>query len=136
MKAAVFLDVPCVCREEERGAWREEAIRTVAAANVAWAAAERLKRMGAAAARHLARAYRVPIVAPAQALLVTQAFDDLVVDVRTVETKIPPACRADISLLENREVADAILVRRFGVLPGPGRWVRTAMEACARAALR
>lgn len=132
MRPLLFQDVPCVTRTKERGAWREEAIRSVAAANVAWAAAERLARIGAASARHLARAYRVPIVAPAQAVLVAQAFDDLVEDVRKAEAKIPANCLADSSLLQKPDVADVIVRRGFGCLPGPGRWVRTAMEACAR----
>lgn len=46
MRPLLFQDVPCVTRTKERGAWREEAIRSVAAANVAWAAAERLARIG------------------------------------------------------------------------------------------
>lgn len=132
IRSLLFHDVPCVTRTKDRGSWREEAIRSVASANVAWAAAERLARMGAASARHLARAYRVPIVAPAQGVLVAQAFGDLVADVRRVEAKIPANCLADASLLQNAAVADALTLQRFGCLPGPGRWVRIAMEACAR----
>ncbi len=131
LRTRVFTDVASTKRAPRACIWREEVLRSIATANVGWAAAKRVQRAGVASAAHVARAYRVPVVCSTQSDMIAHAFADLVCDAQSAERRLGEAARNDAGLLVDSDAADAVMQRFFGTLIGPGGWIRTALEACA-----